>query len=212
MGAEVHIVDIPLGPDLDNLLLAKRRKSCRTRRSKPVCLDRVSGRPIAAVSYALCLAEIVDQLAERASRPLWFMPAAAGATGGGLAIGRRSSAGPVRCGSFRPFNGRGTFPTGHGRGRQTKPLNCSTCPPPSPPPTSTSRRITLARALWPPQPRRSRSHRDGRTHERHHCRSELTTGKAMAALIDNTRHGRLTSKGHRRLIHTGALRGVRVSR
>src|SRR5262249_10883080 len=45
------------------------------------------GRPLAAVSYALCLAEIVDQLAVSRLKPAAVYVSAAGATGAGLALG-----------------------------------------------------------------------------------------------------------------------------
>src|SRR5207248_11281273 len=50
--------------------------------------DRVTGRPLAAVSYALCLAEILDQLRAQGVEPKNVYAAAAGATGGGLALGK----------------------------------------------------------------------------------------------------------------------------
>jgi 1-aminocyclopropane-1-carboxylate deaminase/D-cysteine desulfhydrase-like pyridoxal-dependent ACC family enzyme len=87
MGAKVHIVDTPMGPELDDLLLAKAEELRRAGR-RPFVWDRVSGRPIAAVSYALCLAEILDQMRAMGVEPTHVYCAAAGATGGGLAAGR----------------------------------------------------------------------------------------------------------------------------
>ena len=46
---------------MDSLLLAKAEELRRAGR-RVFVWDRVSGRPIAAVSYALCLAEILDQM------------------------------------------------------------------------------------------------------------------------------------------------------
>ena len=60
MGATIHIIDTPMGPELDDLLLAKA-KELRLAGRRPFVWDRVKGRPIAAVSYALCLAEILEQ-------------------------------------------------------------------------------------------------------------------------------------------------------
>src|SRR5436853_2275953 len=55
LGAHVHIVDTPTGPERDDLLLAKAAEM-RAAGRRPFVWDRVSGRPIAAVSYVLCLA------------------------------------------------------------------------------------------------------------------------------------------------------------
>jgi 1-aminocyclopropane-1-carboxylate deaminase/D-cysteine desulfhydrase-like pyridoxal-dependent ACC family enzyme len=87
MGAQVHIIDTPMGPDLDDLLVAEAKKLRKAGR-RPFVWDRVTGRPIAAVSYALCLAEILDQARALGIEPTHVYAAAAGATGGGLAIGK----------------------------------------------------------------------------------------------------------------------------
>jgi 1-aminocyclopropane-1-carboxylate deaminase/D-cysteine desulfhydrase-like pyridoxal-dependent ACC family enzyme len=87
MGAEVHIVDEPMGPGLDDLLLAKAAELRKTGR-RPFVWDRITGRPLAAVSYALCLAEVLDQMRARGLEPTAIYAAAAGATGAGLAIGK----------------------------------------------------------------------------------------------------------------------------
>lgn len=87
MGAKVTIIDTPMGPELDNLLLAKA-KEMRDAGRRPFVWDRITGRPIAAISYALCLAEILDQMRARGIEPTHVYCAAAGATGAGLAIGK----------------------------------------------------------------------------------------------------------------------------
>lgn len=87
MGAEVHIVDEPMGPGLDDLLLAKAEELKKAGR-RPYVWSRVTGRPIAAVSYALCLAEILDQMRAQGVEPKAVYAAAAGATGAGLALGK----------------------------------------------------------------------------------------------------------------------------
>jgi len=87
MGAKVHIIDTPMGPELDDLLLAKA-KELREQGRKPFVWDRITGRPIAAVSYALCLAELLDQARAKGIEPTHVYCAAAGATGAGLAIGK----------------------------------------------------------------------------------------------------------------------------
>ncbi len=87
MGAQVHIIDTPIGPQLDQLLLDKAEELRRAGR-RPFVWDRVTGRPIAAVSYALCLAEILEQMSVLGIEPTHVYCAAAGATGAGLALGR----------------------------------------------------------------------------------------------------------------------------
>ncbi len=87
MGAEVHMIDEPLGPALDEILLTKAAELKRAGR-RPFVWDRVTGRPLAAVSYALCLAEILDECRRLGIEPKSVYVAAAGATGGGLALGK----------------------------------------------------------------------------------------------------------------------------
>jgi 1-aminocyclopropane-1-carboxylate deaminase/D-cysteine desulfhydrase-like pyridoxal-dependent ACC family enzyme len=87
LGAHVTIIDTPLGPALDDLLLV-RAQELRAAGRRPFVWDRVTGRPIAAVSYALALGEILDQARALGVRPTHVYCAAAGATGAGLAIGK----------------------------------------------------------------------------------------------------------------------------
>ena len=87
MGAKIDIVDAPLGPELDGLLAARAEEHRRAGR-KVFAWDREKGRPLAAVSYTLCLAEIVDDLRALGLQPTTIYCAAAGATGAGLALGR----------------------------------------------------------------------------------------------------------------------------
>lgn len=87
MGAKVHIIDTPLGPQLDDLLLAKAEELRKAGR-KPFVWDRITGRPIAAVSYALCLAEILEEIRQVGAEPAIVYAAAAGATGAGLALAK----------------------------------------------------------------------------------------------------------------------------
>src|ERR1700722_13669794 len=85
MGAHVHIVDLPMGPEMDDLLLAKAEEF-RAAGRRPYVWNRITGRPIAAVSYILCLAEIAEQMARLGMEPSAIYCAAAGATGAGLAL------------------------------------------------------------------------------------------------------------------------------
>jgi 1-aminocyclopropane-1-carboxylate deaminase/D-cysteine desulfhydrase-like pyridoxal-dependent ACC family enzyme len=87
VGAKVEIVDVPLGPDLDDLMLA-RAEEFRAAGRRPYCWDRGHVKPIAAVSYALCLAEIVDELHALGLQPDAVYVSSAGSTGSGLALGK----------------------------------------------------------------------------------------------------------------------------
>jgi L-cysteate sulfo-lyase len=87
MGARVEIVDAALGPELDDLLLA-RAAELRAAGRRPYVWDRHKGRPLAAVSYALCLAELADELRALGVEPAAVYAAAAGATGAGLVLGK----------------------------------------------------------------------------------------------------------------------------
>ena len=49
-------------------MLLARAKELRAAGRRPFVWDRITGRPIAAVSYALCLAELLDQLRARRDR------------------------------------------------------------------------------------------------------------------------------------------------
>jgi 1-aminocyclopropane-1-carboxylate deaminase/D-cysteine desulfhydrase-like pyridoxal-dependent ACC family enzyme len=87
MGAKVEIIDTAMGPELDDFLLARAEEFRRAGR-RPFVWDRVTGRPLAAVSYTLCLAEIVEGLAEMDLEPDAIYVSAAGATGAGMSLGR----------------------------------------------------------------------------------------------------------------------------
>jgi len=87
MGAKVEIIDVAMGPELDDYLLARAEDFRRAGR-KPFVWDRVTGRPLAAVSYALCLAEIAEEMREQELEPDAIYISAAGATGAGMSLGR----------------------------------------------------------------------------------------------------------------------------
>jgi 1-aminocyclopropane-1-carboxylate deaminase/D-cysteine desulfhydrase-like pyridoxal-dependent ACC family enzyme len=87
MGARVHVIDVPMGPALDDYLLERSQEYRRAGR-RPYVWDRVKGRPLAAVSYALCLAEIVEEMTALDVKAAAIYAAAAGATGAGLVLAR----------------------------------------------------------------------------------------------------------------------------
>jgi 1-aminocyclopropane-1-carboxylate deaminase/D-cysteine desulfhydrase-like pyridoxal-dependent ACC family enzyme len=87
VGARVEFTDAAIGPELDALLAAKAEEFRRAGR-KPYFWDRASVIPLAAVSYALCVAEIVEQVAAMGVRPAALYVSSAGATGAGVALGK----------------------------------------------------------------------------------------------------------------------------
>lgn len=87
VGAKVQIVDAAIGPELDELL-ARKAAELRAVGRRPYSWDRDQVRPLAAVSYMLCLAEIVDQMQRLGLKPNAVYAAAAGSTGAGLALGK----------------------------------------------------------------------------------------------------------------------------
>jgi L-cysteate sulfo-lyase len=102
MGAKVDLVDPPLGPELDDLLLAKAEEYRRKGR-RPFVWDRVVGRPRAAVSYALGFAELLDQMRAQQIEPTHIYCAAAGATGAGLALGKAALGWPGKVRLLSPI-------------------------------------------------------------------------------------------------------------
>ncbi len=87
VGAKVEFTDAPLGPDLDALLAAKADELRREGRN-PYYWHRPRVVPLAAVSYAVCVAEIAEQLAERGLTAAGLYVSSSGATGAGVALGK----------------------------------------------------------------------------------------------------------------------------
>jgi 1-aminocyclopropane-1-carboxylate deaminase/D-cysteine desulfhydrase-like pyridoxal-dependent ACC family enzyme len=87
LGATVEFVDAPLGPDL-NELIAARADEFRARGHHVYCWDPEVCKPRASLSYALCLAEIVEQLGRQNSAPGAIYLCSAGSTGAGMLLGR----------------------------------------------------------------------------------------------------------------------------
>ena len=88
VGANVEFTDAKIGPEL-NALLAAKADEFRRRGRKPYFWDPPRVVPLAAVSYAVCMAEIAEQL-ERwtgCSRPR-STSRRPGATGAGVALGK----------------------------------------------------------------------------------------------------------------------------
>src|SRR3989441_10412628 len=77
VGAKVEIVDAPIGPELIDLLHAKAEKF-QTLGRRPYTWEEDHVKPIAAVSYALCMAEIVDEMRAQGIEPAAIYVSSAG--------------------------------------------------------------------------------------------------------------------------------------
>ncbi|HET6576079.1 MAG TPA: D-cysteine desulfhydrase family protein [Fimbriiglobus sp.] len=88
VGAKVDFTDAAIGPELDALLAAKADELRRQGR-KPYAWDRPRVVPLAAVSYALCVAEIAEQLDAMGVAADALYVSSSGATGAGVALGHR---------------------------------------------------------------------------------------------------------------------------
>jgi 1-aminocyclopropane-1-carboxylate deaminase/D-cysteine desulfhydrase-like pyridoxal-dependent ACC family enzyme len=87
VGAHVEFTDARIGPELNALLASKADEFRRAGRT-PYFWDPPRVVPLAAVSYALCMAELAEQLAARGVEPAAFYVSSAGATGAGVALGK----------------------------------------------------------------------------------------------------------------------------
>jgi 1-aminocyclopropane-1-carboxylate deaminase/D-cysteine desulfhydrase-like pyridoxal-dependent ACC family enzyme len=87
VGARVELVDAELGPELDRLL-AEKAEAFRKAGRRPYVWDRKHCNALASISYALCLAEIVEQLEAIELKPSSIYVSSAGATGAGLLLGK----------------------------------------------------------------------------------------------------------------------------
>jgi 1-aminocyclopropane-1-carboxylate deaminase/D-cysteine desulfhydrase-like pyridoxal-dependent ACC family enzyme len=87
VGAKVELVDAAIGPELDGVLHEKAQ-GFRAGGRRVYAWDRERVNPIAAVSYALCLAEIVEQLRAQDLEPTTVYVSSAGATGAGLVLAK----------------------------------------------------------------------------------------------------------------------------
>src|SRR5207249_2732771 len=88
VGAKVEFTDAAIGPELDAFLTAKADEFRRQGR-KPYFWDRCRVVPRAAISYALCVAEIAEQVTATGLAPDALYVSSSGATGAGVALGRK---------------------------------------------------------------------------------------------------------------------------
>ena len=87
VGAHVEFTDAKIGPEL-NALLAAKAGEFRAAGRVPYFWEPPRVVPLSAVSYALCMAELAEQLSALGVNPAAFYVASAGATGAGVALGK----------------------------------------------------------------------------------------------------------------------------
>lgn len=86
VGAQVEFTSARLGPELDQEL-ADRAGMLRHAGRRPYVWHRPRVVPLAAISYVLCMAELLQQLHERGLHPDAVYVSSSGATGAGVALG-----------------------------------------------------------------------------------------------------------------------------
>jgi len=89
LGAQVDIVEETIGVDLDQRI-AREAERHRAAGRKVYSWDRHKIKPLAAVSYALCVAEIVEQAREQGFAPDALYVSSAGSTGAGVVMGQKA--------------------------------------------------------------------------------------------------------------------------
>ena len=86
VGAQIDIVEEMIGPDLEARIAAEAEKH-RARGRKVYFWDKDRVKPLAAVSYAECLTEILRQIRSLRMEPAGIYVSSAGSTGAGLVMG-----------------------------------------------------------------------------------------------------------------------------
>lgn len=89
VGASIEIVNEAVGPALDQKI-AEVAERFRTQGRKVYLWDRPVVLPLAALSYALCMAEISEQSAFNGFEPAAVYVSSAGSTGAGVALGAKA--------------------------------------------------------------------------------------------------------------------------
>ncbi len=87
VGAHIEIVEETIGVDLDDRIASEAARYA-ARGRKVYSWDRHKVKPLAAVSYALCAAEIAEQSAEQGFTPDAIYVSSAGSTGSGVVLGQ----------------------------------------------------------------------------------------------------------------------------
>ena len=89
VGAKIDIVDDMIGPDLDRRI-AEQAARYRAAGRRPYMWENEVVKPLAAVSYALCLTEVLEQATAQGIQPAAVYVSSAGSTGAGLALGKQA--------------------------------------------------------------------------------------------------------------------------
>lgn len=89
VGASIEIVEESIGPMLDQKITEVAERF-RSRGRQVYVWDRPVVLPLAAVSYALCMAEIVEQSSVTGFEPAAVYVSSAGSTGAGVALGAKT--------------------------------------------------------------------------------------------------------------------------
>jgi len=87
VGAKVEFTDAVIGPEL-NALLAEKAAEFRAAGRRPYYWNPPRVAPLSAASYAICMAEIAQQLTDRGMKPSAVYVSSSGATGAGVALGK----------------------------------------------------------------------------------------------------------------------------
>jgi len=87
VGAHIDIVEEKIGVDLDDRIASEASKHA-ARGRKPYSWNRSHVTPLAAVSYALCVAEIIEQSQAEGWVPDAIYVSSAGSTGAGVVLGQ----------------------------------------------------------------------------------------------------------------------------
>ena len=102
VGASIEIVEESIGPRLDQKI-AEVAERFRARGRKVYLWDRPVVLPLAAVSYALCMAEIVEQSTATGFEPAAVYVSSSGSTGAGVALGAKALGVPYPVKSIAPM-------------------------------------------------------------------------------------------------------------
>lgn len=199
LGADVQVVDEPIGPALDERITTEAQR-LRSQGRNVFAWDRAL-KPVAAVGYVLCLVEIVEQLAAVGQRPQAVYVCSAGSTGAGLALAAALLGSDIAVRSIAPI--RWPWDAQEDMARIA---------------TDTARLLGLDHTVQPEQVEVTEDYigpdygvctPEGRAAidlvagREGILRDPIYTGKAMAALIDDVRGGRLSGNAPVVFVHTG---------
>jgi 1-aminocyclopropane-1-carboxylate deaminase/D-cysteine desulfhydrase-like pyridoxal-dependent ACC family enzyme len=87
VGAHVNFTDAAIGPEL-NALMAEKAEEFRRKGRRPYFWEPSRVVPRSAVSYAVCVAEVAEQLATMGLETEAVYVSSSGATGAGVALGK----------------------------------------------------------------------------------------------------------------------------